>query len=525
MILAAAAVLPFIGTLQYEFVWDDHYIVKQVEELWRKEGLYAVVSAPFFPQPGVPQEYYRPLVNLSFWFDGRLGSGSAGWFHLTNILLHLGCTLLCLVVLRHLMIGDLEAFFGSLLFALHPGHVESVAFISGRTDLLAALFVLLAMLLWRGSRDANQSAGLRTVLAFASTLSFLAGSLSKENAVLLPIVLVVWDLWESNCRPSRDGGWWQRNSLWLGLYGLAVVVLFVLRYAALQPSPGELAVSEKTGPLLLKEPGLAMLGLLRMLRMLLLPWPHNVLYTKQHLTLDITSALAAVTVCALFVWTSKRRFNHLGVLGSLWVIIFLAPTLLVSSSGVVVIAERYLYLPLIGFCLVLGRLLGSIYHTEPRWRVAVLAALSVGMLMLGWTDFARSHVWRNDLTLGEDMVRTSPGSALAHARLGQALLRVDRSREALAPLIQAVKLEPFHPVYHNDLGVALRRLNQPGLAAEAFRESLRLDPNSVGTRLNLAYTCITLRDAACVEEQRRILASADPVALAELDRVLHQWWR
>ena len=523
--LAAAAVLPFADTLRYELVWDDHYIVKQVEELWRGEGLHAVVSAPFFPHPGVPNEYYRPLVNLSLWFDGRLGGGSAGWFHLTNILLHLGCTLLCAVVLRRLMIGDLGAFAGSLLFALHPAHVESVAFVSGRTDLLAALFVFLAMLLWRGSRDAARLAGLRAVLLFASAVSFLAGSLSKENAVLLPIALVGWDLWEANCRPSTGAGWWRRNSSWLGLYGLMIVFLLVLRHTTLQPSPDELAVSENTGPLLFKEPGLAILGLLRMLRMLVLPWPHNVLYTKQHLTLDITSALAAGAACAFLAWATARRFNRVGGFGGLWVILFLAPTLLVSSSGVVVIAERYLYLPLLGFCLVVGRLLGTVSQAEPRWRAAVVAAILLGAFALGGADFARSRVWRSDLALGADMVRTSPGSALAHDRLGQALLAAGRYHEALAPLLQAVRLEPLHPAYHNDLGIALRRLNQPALAAEAFRESLRLDPSSVGTRLNLAYACIALRDAACIEEQRRMLAAADPAALAKLDQALQRWWR
>jgi hypothetical protein len=506
-------------------VWDDHYIVKQVEELWRKEGLYAVASAPFFPHPGVPNEYYRPVVNLSLWFDGRLGGGSAGWFHLTNILLHLGCTLLCSVVLRHLMMGDLEAFVGSLLFALHPAHVESIAFVSGRTDLLAALFVLLTMLLWRGSRDTDHPASIRAILLFTSALSFLAGSLSKENAVLLPIFLIVWDLWGANCRPPQNASWWWRNSPWLGLYGLAVVLLLVLRHAALQPSPSELAVSEKTSPLLLQEPGFAVLGLLHMLRMLLLPWPHNALYTKQHLIIDLPSALATAAVCILLGWTTARRFNRVGGFGGLWVIIFLAPALLVSSSGAVVIAERYLYLPLLGFCLILGCLLGSIFKVHIRWRPAVVAVISMGALALGWSDFARTRVWRNDLTLGADMVRTSPGSALAHDRLGQALLAAGRYNEAFAPLLQAVKIEPLHPAYHNDLGIALRRLNQPALAAEAFRESLRLDPSRVGTRLNLAYACITLRDAACVEEQRKMLAATDLAALAELDRALQKWWR
>ncbi len=525
VMLAAAAVVPFIGTLQYEFVWDDHYIIKQIEELWKRGGLLAVGSAPFLPLPDVPSEYYRPVVNLSFWFDGRLSGGSAGWFHLTNILLHLGCTLLCAVILRRLMISDLGVLVGSLLFALHPAHVESIAFISGRTDLFAAFFVLLAILFWHSSRDADQRAGARVFLLFASATSFLAGSLSKENALLLPIMLVAWDLWESNCRLATHVSWWRRNFLWIGLYGLVIVVVLLLRHAALQPSQSELAVSEDAGRLLTKDPVLAILGLLRMFRMLMFPWPHNALYTRQHLTLDITSLVAVGALCALFAWTTRHRFNRLGLLGSLWVVVFLAPALLVSSSGLVMIAERYLYLPLFGFCLVMGRLLSTVSEAGSRLRSVVVAAILLGAFALGGADFARSRVWRNDLTLGEDLVRTSPGAALAHDRLGQALLAAGRYREAVTPLLQAVKLDPFYPGYHDNLGVVMGRLNQPALAAEAFRESLRLDPSRVRTRLNLVYACIALRDAACIEEQRKVLAASDPAALAELERALQRLWR
>jgi Flp pilus assembly protein TadD len=151
-----------------------------------------------------------------------------------------------------------------------------------------------------------------------------------------------------------------------------------------------------------------------------------------------------------------------------------------------------------------------------------VAIIALGAFALGGTNYLRTRVWRNDVALGADMVRTSPRSAFAHDFLGQGLLADGRYREAFEVFLEAVSLDPINPDTHNDLGISLRRLNQPVLAAKEFRRSIRLAPNAVGARLNLAYACITLGDIPCVEEQRKALAALNPEALAELERVIRQ---
>jgi hypothetical protein len=520
-LLVLAAVLPYAGTLRYDFVWDDHYIVAHVEKLSQSEGLPAVLSAPFFPHPGVPDKYYRPVVYLSIWLDHRLGGGSPQMFHLTNILLNLVCVLLCAILFRKLIPDDFAAFIGSLLFALHPTHVESVAFISGRTDLLAAMFILLAVLAWRKSHDVDREQKPRPGMLAGSALAFLLASLSKENAVLLPVLLIAWDRWGASRRAAPVTGWWRRNSPWMGLYGLMLAVFFALRIFMLHPVPGEPGPLENAGPLLLDQPGVAALGLLQSIRMLLVPWPHNALYTRQHIAPDVLSFLAAGAACALIAWTFAHRFDRTGRIGGGWIAVFLAPSVLLPSVGVVVTAERFLYLPSLGFCLVVSCLLSGIPNSNFHRKAAVVA-VAIGALALGGADFHRAGIWRNDIALGTDLVRTSPDSGLAQNRLGQGLLAAGRYSEAFEPLRKAVSLEPFNAAYYNDLGIALRRLNQSALAVHSFRQSLQIAPNVVGTRLNLAYACITLGDMACVAEQRKALESIDPQALAILDQVLER---
>jgi hypothetical protein len=527
-LVAAAAILPYLVTLSHQLVWDDHYILRQSAELWSHGGLRAVLSAPFFPHPGVPDQYYRPVVNLSFWLDDRLGRGWPGWFHLTNVALHVGCSALSWSLFRRLTTHRVGALAGALLFALHPVHVESVAWVSGRTDSLATLFCLLAVIAWH---DAHRIDGRRLVRALtlgASAIAFVAGALSKETALLVPILLVVLDARDTTGRRHVGTTWLRRNAAWLLPYAAGAGVVLALRHAALIRSARDAGVLESAVPLLIDDPGRAVLGFVRMLRLLVLPWPHNALYTPSHVGPDVPSIVAVAALGTLFGWTATRRFRRVGLVGAVWTCLFLAPALFVLSQSAAIVAERYLYLPSVGFCLAAGRLLGEgLVETALRagHAGAVGAAALIAAGALGYADFTRASVWRDDLTLATDLVRTSPHSALAQNRLGQALLGARRYPEALNALLRAVSLDPLNAGYHNDAGIAFRRLNQPALAVEAFRESLRLDPGSIGTRLNLAYACITLRDAACVEAQRRSLATLDPDARAKLEAVIREHWR
>lgn len=524
VVLVLAACLPFARTLGHELVWDDHYLVADVAACDREGGLSAVAAAPFLPEQNDPDNYYRPVTNLSLWLDGRLGGGSAAAYHATNLLLHVLNALLVGRLLVLLLGVGFGALSGAVLFAAHPVQVETVAFTAARTDLWATFFVLLATMAWMASRRKGLPAGRRALLLTGVACAYAAGALAKETAIVLPLVLAAWDALGVGRGEAAPANWWTRNRAAAVAFAVALGLVAGARAHALGAVlvTGGPAASLQ-GPLAIREPGLALAAAVRLLGLLVVPWPLNSLYTREHLVLGAVSSVAAALLVAGVIWLGRTRLGRIGWVAAAWIGIFLAPALLVPSGSATLAAERYLYLPAVGFALLAGAACGLLTPLRPSVRRVAWGLVTVLLVSLGTMSAVRAAVWRDDLTLTADQLRTAPRSAFAHDLHGQALLARERWAEALEQFRQAVALEPADAGYHNDLGIALRRVRRPELAVGAFHESLRLDPGVAGTRLNLAYACITLRDVACIEEQRTALAALDPRALATLDAELERW--
>jgi len=149
--LLAAAV--YAGTVRHELLWDDPLLTSLVEERARHDGLSGLLASDFRIRRHEAMGYYRPVVLLSLWADGRLAARLPVAHHLQNILLHALASALAYAFLALALGSTRGALAGAALFAVHPVHTESVAFVSGRTDVLCAVFLLLAALLWARVRS------------------------------------------------------------------------------------------------------------------------------------------------------------------------------------------------------------------------------------------------------------------------------------------------------------------------------------------------------------------------------------
>ncbi len=526
LVLFISALMPFASTLRFDLVWDDHYLLRDLRAADELGGLPAVLSSEFLPTDGVAQPYYRPVVQLSLWAGEQLGSG-ARMHHLVNLLLHLGNTLLTAGVIWLLTRNPAAGLIGGTLFAVHPIHVEPVSFVAGQTGLWAMFFVLLSTLAWLRARLQSEAPSRRRVWWAAALAAFGAGGFSKESALVLPIVLVVWACLGLPVDSPRGRPVWRRGLPTAIAYGTVLLLVLVARRLVLAGGGNATLEEMLAGALLREDPALATRAMLWLARGLVFPWPQNTLYTREHLVLDAVTFAAITTLLALTVWAARAGLAREAAGGVAWILAFLVPPALIPASSEIPTASRFAYLSSFGFCLVVGALLGSWLVREPvkRARPLLVAALSVAVFMLGASSFRATATWRNDLTLALHQVRLSPHSALAHQRLGGAWLEAREYARALEAMRAAVRLDPADPAAHNGVGIALRRLGRPAEAAEAFREAIRLDPTSSPARLNLAYVCLSLRDARCVEDQRHALEVLDPHALAQLDAELARWLR
>lgn len=417
--MLAASALPvllgvacYANTLRNGFVWDDPVIVER--------QLSAFTSWRALVVPPVDLEfastYYRPLVFVTYLFDNWFGGGAAWAFHATPLVAHALVAWLVFVLGVRLGIGVRAAVMGSALFAVHPIHTESVAWIAGRSDVLAALCLLPALMVLRMNRAR------RLVIAAVLVLGAL---LSKETAVCAAVLLPIAGVVMSRV-PAR-----QRWQDWITV-GLAVVVYAALRVDAGAVTPREPAHMPEVAWLL------AFVGLY--MTKLVMPYNLNLLITSaQPLWLYTTLSLAVVV--GVIWYLVRGRPDPAARFLLAWVGLTLVPALLpiVWRVPAAPFAERYLYLPSIGFCLLVA-------HWATRWSAAgarrtliVTVATALVVVVGAAGTVRRNQTWHNDLSLWSATAARDPDLWLPRFELakasdaaGQPAVAERAYREALA---------------------------------------------------------------------------------------------
>ncbi|HEY2955733.1 MAG TPA: tetratricopeptide repeat protein [Candidatus Eisenbacteria bacterium] len=486
LIAALAAFALFAPTLAYDFVWDDRATVLHNQDIRSFRRLPAVFAGHAFAGAAMRDidviEYYRPAWVLSLAVDHALWGERALGYHLTNVLLHALAAGLVAWLVFELGAGAGVAALAGALFAVHPVHAEAVAWVSARNELLLGVFVMLAFIAHLHLRRGGGARAAALCLA-----SFGLALLSKETAVLFPAVVLAyeWTHRERGTGKSATQEWmgFRARALWIALLAAVAVAFMAFRASIVKPLP----VHDPLPTRLATAPGLVVENL----RLLFVPIGLKVLHAIEPVRSPLAPAAvlpAAVLVAALvLVAWALRRGGSLG-LGLAWILLGLAPV-----SGVAVLlqpaplAERYLYLPSVGWALVVGALLaragsrrsGALARAAP---VVALAALPV----FAAVTVAHMRPWRDELALASRMVFDAPGSPLAHSTLGYAWYRLERWPEAATEFATAARLRPADPWSHFYLGDALLRQGRLEPAERAFRSAIGLGMRYAPAHLGLA---------------------------------------
>jgi tetratricopeptide (TPR) repeat protein len=511
-----AALAAYAVTIRHALVWDDLLLMRNVAAWFGERGLSGLLTREFVLSTSEHMGYYRPVVLLSLWFDQRLAAVLPVSHHLTNVLLHGLNSVLVLVFLRRPLRSTRAAGAGALLFALHPVHTESVAFVSGRTDLLATLLLLVSAIAWGRGR---QAPGAPTANYLAPAfLSFLLAGLSKEVAFMLPAVLLAWDALETRDEPAAT--WWRRNAPWLAVWAGALAVIAALRWGVAGVPLGRgIAGGAAANPAAM---------IIAYLRLLVLPWPLNAYYTAAGISPPgVVSLAAAAVVLALCIASAGRGQRRVGLLALAWIALFLLPVLRVVGVNAAVIAERFLYLPSVGVCGLFGHLFDR-FALRDGMRLPAFAALAALACAAGAGTVARSLVWRDELTLFRDMVKTSGDSAAVFTNLSIATRERGLLDEAVAHGLRAVQLRPDAADTHIALGAAYIANGRMPEAAAALEKAARIAPDSAEalSNLGIAYMNLGRREealAAYLAAQR--LSPYRPEIPANLGILYYEWGR
>jgi protein O-mannosyl-transferase len=497
--LIAASVFIYAGVRNHDFVaWDDPEYVN--ENLHVTAGLTWEGARYAFTTGHMGN--WHPLTWLSYMLGVQLFGPSAAPQLLINLLLHILNTLL-LFGLLHKITGALgRSAFVAALFATHPLHVESVAWVSERKDVLSTLIGLLA--LWAYVEYTRLPGRIRYL---AVLLLFALALMSKPMLVTLPLVMLLLDYWplrrislqaDAQDRPGLAPAQQRHIALQLvreKLPMLAVAMICGLITLVTQRSAG--AVTGLTQlPLNLRVANALVSYTAYIGKML---WPANLsaLYPLSPLLpVAVLGSGLALIVVSLAAIREGRRHPYL-LVGWMWYLVALAPVIGLIQVGSQSMADRYTYVPLIGLFIVLA---WGIPDLIPRWRFReFMLPAAAGILVLGCAITARAQAeyWKDTMTLWAHALEVTSDNDIAHNLLGDALAKHGRAQEAVAHYSEALRIKPDNAEAHNGLGLALANQGRWSEALTNYSEAVRLKPAFVDAHSNMG---IALASQGRIEE-------------------------
>jgi Flp pilus assembly protein TadD len=443
--------------------------------------------------------FWHPLTWLSLMLDCQMFGLWAGGHHLVSLVLHAASTLVLFLTFRRLTGATWRSVAIALLFALHPLHVESVAWISERKDVLSAFFWMLCVLMYvcyaqepkiTSPPSARQKAHFPVPNSTCYCLAFLffiCGLMSKTMVVTLPLILLLLDWWPhrrfqaSTLNPQTSSLLLEKLPFLAAALVCSLLTLHTMKWVGALPGPAQFPVGDRVAN--------AALSYAHYLVQTF--WPVDLAaYYPYPATLPlgpvIGAALLGLTASVGLLWAARWR-PYLAV-GWLWYVVTLLPVIGLVQVGGHSRADRYTYVPLIGlFLLVVWA--AHDFTRRRRYQVVCLssAAFLAASVCLVLTRRQISY-WKDTETLLRHAVAITRDNSMAQNNLGVALTKQGQLGEAVTRLQEAIRVAPTYAEAYNNLGTALAMQGRLGDAITSFQESLRLKPNYAQAHNGLGAT-------------------------------------
>jgi Flp pilus assembly protein TadD len=502
LVVAFITFLVYLPALNNDFVnWDDDlYIyenlgIRSIDFGFFKWGFTAVVSSN-----------WHPLTMFSHALDYALWGLDPWGHHLTSIIFHTCNTFLVFILVVLLSgygkawkTGISDDFAGpgkkaliagivtALLFGIHPVHVESVAWVSERKDVLSAFFFLLSVLAYlkyTSSRDSK-----RSIFYGACLILFAMALMSKPMAVTLPVVLLILDCYPLGRLTLGEG---LKGSRWLLIEKAPFFVLSLLSSLVTlwaQHTGGALKTLEVI-PLTIRVLVAMRAYAFYIYKMVLpinlapyYPYPRTVEFFAVEY---IVSLMLIIVITSFCLWSVKRY----GLFSAVWLyyLVTLIPVIGVVQVGEQAAADRYTYLPSLGPFLLVGLGAGIVFErsSKKQYQTAIIAILVVLSGILANKTLKQIAIWQDSMTLWSYEIKLFPDrTPKAHFNLGNAYSKKDMTDKAIDEYIRALRINPDIAVVHNNLGNAYNDLGRTDEAVREYREAIRLESDHAVAHYNL----------------------------------------
>jgi protein O-mannosyl-transferase len=418
---------------------------------------------------------WLPLTWLSHMTDVQLFGLRPGWHHWTNVLLHAGATLLLYAALKRMTGARWRSAFVAFLFALHPLHVESVAWVAERKDVLSGFFWCLT--LWCYARYAERPSLKRYWPVLAA---FCLGLMSKPMIVTLPLVLLLLDVWPLR-RANRLSVLWEKVPMLVLAAGESVVTVVAQSRANAVRSLSALPLGQRIENALVAY----VTYIARMF------WPVRLAafypYSHELAAWRVMGALLVLAAICVVVIRRRAREPYLAV-GWFWYLGTLAPVIGIIQVGGQSSADRYTYVPMIGLGIMLAWGVSELRKLPPRVMAIGAAAVCTACVALTWQQ---ASYWANSGTLFRHAIEVTEGNYIAHNNLADYYLIHRQNEAARVQVNAALELRPAYPEARVNLATVLSRLGKMSDAEREYRVALSFQPSNVEAHAGLGVVLAT----------------------------------
>jgi regulator of sirC expression with transglutaminase-like and TPR domain len=410
---------------------------------------------------------WTPLVWVSFMMDYQLYGMNAGGYHLTNLILHVLSTLLIFLLFSHMTAEIWKSAFVAALFALHPLHVESVAWVAERKDVLSAFFWMLTLCLY--AHYAEKPVIKRYLLVICS---FILALLSKPMVVTLPVVMILLDYWPLKRFESHkdDLILWQ-------LKEKAPFFLLSAVFAAITLYDQIFSLDDNYHYSLGSRIANAPVAFMTYLEKTLLPHDMAIFYpfTECIPIWPVIGATLFIILISVAVIKMVKRLPYLFV-GWAWYAATILPVIGIIQIGPHLMADRYHYLPSIGIAVMMawGIPLLLLNENSRKW---ILFPAAIGFLaVLSFLTWKQCGYWKNSITLFNHALQVTEYNFLAHDNLAAVLIHEGKYEEAFNHTNRSISITPDNYLAYLNRGLIYSRLGQYQLAIENYNRAIHFNP-------------------------------------------------
>lgn len=472
LMLAAATVSVYWQVHRYDFINfdDDQYVTENphVRDGLTSDGIIWAFTSYHAGN-------WHPLTWISHMLDVRLFGMKAGFHHLVNLFFHLLNTLLLFYIFSRMTGSPWRSGFMAALFALHPLHVESVAWISERKDVLSTFFWMLAM--WSYFRYVERPAPRRYIPVL---LFFIGGLLSKPMVITLPFVLLLLDFWPLYRFPFQSCGECRKSSyftlilekipLLIFVPVSSVITIIAQNQADAMTSLGALPFKTRIFNALVSYAGY--LGKMIWPSKLAILYPYRLAYSWQMVG-------GALGILLLISYAAAKNIHRrpYWIAGWLWYVGTLVPVIGIIQVGRQSMADRYTYIPLIGIFIMISWTIPDPTANRPHKRIWLASSAVVMLSVLAVVAWKQTGYWKNSITLFKHAVAETRDNYLAHNNLGMAFLARGQKDKAAKQFTKAAAINPAYMDPHFHLGNLLYQEGKTDMAVYHLMQALKLDRN------------------------------------------------